>query len=325
MSGALDSATDKQNSVPTADRTASSPKYIVAQGREPFSLVRFGVVLWRGLTHLRTYREVLRLILGVSPFQEILQNNPRFAYKYLTDDYLARGFSVSESAASFMHHYRRLHALLPDSLLRQILQEEVTLYVIPERGDRFALTLGLSRPYDNEGEVTLRLRVDGEIVFVLSFTIVPGWVVESQAAETCLITRLQGIKGCFRQIGDATRAMHDVAPARLLLAALQGVADAFGIGTVAAVPAERQTSYTMDCALAFKEAYDDLFTELGLTKSKTGFFSSALPIEQKPLTSIKRGHRVRAKKKRAFKQQVQLACADFFKNSATDASTLSSH
>jgi hypothetical protein len=132
MSGALYCATGNENSAPTEKRTASAPRYIVAQGREPFSLVRFGVVLWRGLTHLRTHREVLRLLLRVPPFAEIVQKKPRFAYKYLTDDYLARGLSVSESAACFMHHYKRLHELLPDCLLRQILQEEVTLHVIPE-------------------------------------------------------------------------------------------------------------------------------------------------------------------------------------------------
>jgi uncharacterized protein VirK/YbjX len=321
MSGTIDFPTGNENSTPTANRTVAGPRYIVAKSGEPFSLLRFGVVLWRGLTHLRTHRDVLHLLLSVPPFDEIVQKNPRFAYKYLTDDYLARGFSVSDSAACFLHHYRRLQELLPDSLLRQILQEEVTVHAIPEGGERFALTMGLSRPFDNEGELTLRLRVDGDIVFVVSFTIVPGWVVESQAAEVFLITRLQGIKGCYRQIGDATKAMHDVAPARLLLAALQGVADAFGIGTVAAIPADRQTSYSMDCALAFKEAYDDLFTELGLSMNTSGFFSSALPIEQKPLTSIKRGHKLRAKKKRAFKQQIQLACADFFKASATNPST----
>ena len=174
--------------------------------------------------------------------------------------------------------------------------------------------MGLSLPYDNEGELTLSLRVDGDIVFVLSFTIVPGSLVESKAAETLLITRLQGIKGCHRQIGDATTAMHDVAPCLLLVAALQGVADAFGISAIAAVPADRQTSYTKDYAFAFKEAYDDLFIERGLSKGTTGFFSSPVPIAQKPLTSIKQGHKLRAKKKRAFRKRVQLACADFFKS-----------
>jgi uncharacterized protein VirK/YbjX len=174
--------------------------------------------------------------------------------------------------------------------------------------------MGMSRPYDNEGELTLCLRVDGEIVYVLSFTIVPGRVVERTDADALLITRLQGVKGCYRQISDATRTLHDVAPAQLLLAALQGVANAFDIRVIAAIPGDRQISYRKATASAFKVSYDDLFAGLGFSKNATGFFSSAVPIDQKPLTSIKRGHKLRTREKRAFKQQIQFACAAFLDN-----------
>jgi uncharacterized protein VirK/YbjX len=267
-------------------------------------------------------REVLGFLVRIPLFSEVVQSNPRFCYKFLTDDYLVRGFSTSERASCYLHHYKRLHSLLPNRLLRQILQEEVTLHAISDGSHRFALTLGLSRPYDNEGELTLRLRVDGDIVYVLSFTIVPGELVESKASEAFLISRLQGIRGCYQQIGIATRALHEVAPNRLLLSALQGIAEAFGVHAIAAVPARRQTSNKNAAASAFKNAYDNLFSELGLSKSASGFFSSAIPIDQKPLTSIKRGHRLRAKKKRAFKHKIQLACARFFENSAMDREPL---
>jgi uncharacterized protein VirK/YbjX len=273
------------------------------------------VWIWRAVTHIRKVREILAFIAKAPILSAMTQSNPRFGFKFLTDDYLARGFTVSESAACFLHHYKRLHQLLPHRLLRPLLEEEVTLHVIPDTADRFALTMGLSRPYDNEGELTLRLRVEGEIVYVLSFTIVPGWVAGSAAAETLLITRLQGIRGRFPQIGIATRAMHDVAPVRLLLAALQGVADAFGIPAIAAVPAVRQTSYKDGSQLAFYEAYDIFFAELGLSRSSTGFFFADVPIPEKPIASIKRGHRLRARKKRAFKLQIQQACARFLESS----------
>jgi uncharacterized protein VirK/YbjX len=288
------------------------PTYIVAQERLPLPRTRLFVWAWRALVHLRSTHGVLRLIATVAPYSELLHSNPRFAFKFLTDGYLARGFSVRESAACFLHHYNRLQQLLPDDLLRDILGEEVTLHQFPDCDDRIALTLGLSRPYDHEGELTLRLRVDGEIVFVLAFTLVPGRVVGSELPEALLITRLQGIRGCYKQIALATRAMREVAPGRLLLHALQGVADAFGVRAVAAVCADRQTSYKEDCALEFREAYDNTFINLGLARTDKGFFLSAVPIPQKPLASIKRSHRARTIRRRAFKRQVQLACAAFF-------------
>jgi uncharacterized protein VirK/YbjX len=325
MPGAADFAIANEDSAILINKEVPAPKYIVAPVTMHPSHTQVRVWAWRALTHIRQVREVLKFLFRIPLFSEMLRSNPKFGFKFLTDDYLARGFSISEAASCYLHHYRRLHSLLPDQLLRQILQEEVTLHAIRDGSGHFALALGLSRPYDNEGELTLRLRVDGDIVYALSFTIVPGELAESKASEALLITRLQGIKGRYRQIGIATRALHQVAPDRLLLAALQGVADAFGVRAIVAVPAHRQTSYNDDAASAFRDAYDNLFSGLGFSRSATGFFSSAVPIDQKPLTSIKRGHRPRARKKRAFKHQIQLACARFFENSAMDREPESSN
>jgi uncharacterized protein VirK/YbjX len=317
----------------TVNCTAVNPNRTITESSPPpaqlsipagqsgtWSLVLLGSVLWRGITHIRTYREVLRLLLRFPPYTEFLFSNPGFACKYLTHIYLVRGFTVAERAACFLHHYRRLHSALPDSLLRQILREDVEIHEITESANRFVLTMGKSRPGFLEGELSLHLRVDGKIVYVLSFTIVPGWVVKSQAGEILLISRLQGVKGAYPPISYATKTLHDVAPGALLFAALQGIAGAFGIGEIAAVSGVMQSYYSEDYAAAFKEAYDDFFTELGISKSAAGFFRVPLPLQEKPLTFIKHGHKIRTREKRAFKQQIQLACAGFFEKFAPDAS-----
>jgi uncharacterized protein VirK/YbjX len=193
------------------------------------------------------------------------------------------------------------------------------IHEIPEGANRFMLTMGMSKPSFKEGELSLYLRVDGNIVFVLSFTIVPGGVVNSQAAGILLITRLQGVKGAFSHISDATKTLHDVAPDALLFAALQGIANAFGISEIVAVSAVRQSYFSQDTAAIFKEAYDDFFAGLGISKNAAGFFRIPLPFQEKPLAFIKHGHKIRTREKRAFKQQVQSACAGFFEKFAPTA------
>jgi hypothetical protein len=277
-------------------------------------------LLWRGLTHLGTHRKVLRFLLKLPPLAEFVFSNPTFAIKYLAPRYLARDLTVPERASCFLYHYRRLYAALPDQLLRRTLKEDLTLHEMPEGANLFALTMGLSRPYGEEGELSLHLCVNGEIAFILSFTIVPGSVAQSQAGEILLITRLQGIKGAYPQISAATKALHDVAPAALLFAALKGVADAFGIGEIAAVSAARQSSYHRDYAAFFQEAYDDFFAQVGMSIGATGFYRSSIPLQGKPLAFIKRGHKLRTKEKRAFKQEIRSACAGFFQELAPAAS-----
>jgi uncharacterized protein VirK/YbjX len=255
-------------------------------------------------------------ILNNPIFREVARSNPRFVFKYLTPDYLVRGLTVAERASSFTHHYRRMQSTLPDLLLRQTLHGDVNLHEIHRGDDRFTLTMGLPQPLDKEGEMSLNLRVNGEIVFVLSFTVVPGWVVKSESAEVLLITQLQGRRGAYQQISLATKALHDVAPAALLLAALQGIGTALGIDQLAAVCATRQTCYTVECASAFSTAYDGFFNELGIARNAAGFFVSPVPIEEKPLAWIKQGHKLRTKDKRAFKHEIQKACSAFFEEFA---------
>jgi hypothetical protein len=302
------------------DRDLPAPISNLARRKKIWTPALLGGVLWRGFTHVNTHREVLRMILKCPPLTEFVFSHPSFAVKYLMRDYLARGFTVAEHASCFLYHYRRVYAALPDHLFRQALLEDFTIHEIFEDVHRFTLTMGLSRPYDEEGELSLNLCVDSEIVFILAFTIVPGSVVQSPAQEVLLVTRLQGVKGAYAQIAAATKAMHDVAPGALLLAALQGFGEAFGINEIVAVSAVRQSSYSEAAAAVFKEAYDDFFTELGMTNHATGFYRASIPLQGKPLTCIKHGHKLRTREKRAFKQQIQSICAGFFKNSALAAS-----
>ena len=290
--------------------------FILVRLKNSWSPAVIASEIWQFSASISKYREILRLF-KLEPYSEIVRSNPGFAFKYLVPNYLARNFTVSERASCFLQHYRRMHAALPESVLRQILQGDITLHEIAKDGNHFAVTMGLTRPpFDKEGELSINLRVNGEIVFVLSFTIAPGWVVNSRVAQTLLITRLQGTPGCYPGIKLSTKTLHEVGPGALLLAALQGIADALEVGEMAAVDAANQRSYCKEVAASLKSAYDDFFTDLFMTKTADGFFFSPVPIEDKPLAFIKQGHKLRTKEKRAFKRQIMLACACSFSKAA---------
>jgi uncharacterized protein VirK/YbjX len=218
-----------------------------------------------------------------------------------------------------------MHAALPESVLRQILQGDVTFYEISNGGNCFALTIGSAKaPFDKEGELSLCLKVDERNVFDMSFTIVPGWVLRSAAAEILLITRLQGTSGCSPQIKHVRKCLHEYSPRKLLLAALQGIADAFGIAELEAVCATNQSSYGKRGAVISKRSYDDFFTQLGMTTTTTGFYSCPIPIEDRPLASFKGRNRSQARRRRAMRQQIQSACAAVLLGAVDRASDSSS-
>jgi len=190
------------------------------------------------------------------------------------------------------------------SLLHQALHQKVTIFNSQTGDARYEITLCYSRDIEKEGELSLNLHVDGVIVFVLSFNIVPGWITKSKATEVLLITRLQGTRGCYSQIRLATRDLLDVGPAALLLAALHGLAQAYGISEMAGVCATRQSSFSEEFSSHYRSAYDDFFAELGATINSAGFFASPIPMPEKTIASIKQGHKLRTREKRAFKLKI---------------------
>lgn len=193
------------------------------------------------------------------------------------------------------------------------MQGNITIHEVVSGGNRFTLTLGLSEPIcDKEGELSLDLLVDGEKVFVLSFTIVPGWIVKSEAPEILLIAHLQGVKGTRNKIRLARSALRDYSPRATLFAALQGIGDAFGIGDIGAVCASKQRAYTRKCADTLKSGYDTFFEKVGMLQSPTGFYVGHIPVEGKPLASYKGRNRSRARKRREMRRRIRSSCASFF-------------
>jgi uncharacterized protein VirK/YbjX len=257
------------------------------------------------LKHIPTQIEVLR-VLSRPEYLRLIAINPRFPWKWLGVDYLARGLTVAEQSECFMHHYRRLPDLIPEHILVQILLADLLLDEFRKGDDRFAIRMAFSRPWDYEGELSLNFEVDNKLVFVLSFTIIPGWVVKSEATEVVLISRIQGVKGCYDEIQLATKAMSDVAPPAILVAALCGFAEAFGIDVMAGINATMKPEWHL-CegeAQHIEQAYDEFFVELGATKGPANFYISQLPPLEKPLTLIKRGHKTRTRTKRALKREI---------------------
>ena len=278
---------------------------------------------WRFFISISKHREILSL-LKLRPYAEIVEKYPGFALKYLVPNYLARGITETERVSCFLHHHRRMHAALPESVLRRILEGDLIFHEISCRGNCFALTIGSpSPPFDKEGELSIGLQVDGKKILSMCFTIVPGWVLKSEAEEILLISRLQGAPGCHPQLKLVRKCLYEYSPKKLLLAALEGVADVFKVSTLEAVCAINQRSYERKYAGILQHCYDDFFSKLGMNTTTAGFYFCPIPIEGKPLASFEKRSRARARKRRAIRRQIQWACAAFLLG-ATDRAACSS-
>ena len=279
--------------------------------RRPRFLLAAGVS-WRALKNLSTHRRV-RHFLRSPVLADTVQDNPKFAFKYLTDSYLVNGLAIKDRAECFLHHYELLSGRLREWRLRQILTWGIDLCHLSQNGLRFVLRCALSRPCDKEGELSLALFVDGEILSSISFTFVPGHIARSEHRETILISRIQGEPGLpDEMVRTAQQALHRMRFGSVLMAGLEGIAIAFAIPEIACVSSRLHIAYADVYAAHFKHAYEDLLLEKGFSQNEAGFFMTGVPLNERPNAEIRGNHRSRAKVKRLLRQSISLACRDSF-------------
>lgn len=245
---------------------------------------------------------------------DLLETYPRTTFKYL-GTYLARSLSVADRAMILTNHYSYLKRQIAEPSLSSILFGRLRLWEESQQPSLFGIYLAFSHPIDREGELSLIFRTDSSDVFTLSFTISPGGVLGVTADHVFLVSRLQGQQGCFEQIRNATKSFGELSPAAMLIAALEGIAQALDIQDVVGVCAQEhvaleETSPTHD----FISAYDHFWLSLGARKMNDSFFHIQIPLPEKPIHLIKQHHRSRTLEKRKFKKQIADQVCQAFKD-----------
>ncbi len=270
-------------------------------------------VLWRALTHLGTLRRIIHF-LSAPLFIDAVQDNPKLAFKYLTDSYLVNGLPIKDRADCFLHHYRLLQERVPNRALRQMLTWGMDLCEINEGGVRFAVRCGLSRPCGKEGEQSLVLLADGEVVYTIAFTFVPGHITQSKHPDVILVSRVQGEPAFpYDKLKIVQQAAARLRFGSLLLSSLDGIALAFGIKEIACVSSELQLSYAPAFASRFKHAYEELSEERGFALNEAGLYVSPVPMPERVRDEGKRKYTTRDRARRKLRRQVSASCHDYLR------------
>jgi uncharacterized protein VirK/YbjX len=279
---------------------------------------RFARVMWRISTNLSAQVKVLGL-LRIGVLSGYVYANPRFLFKALSPEYLLRGLPASTRSACFLYHYQKLHAVCTDNLFTRLMDEDLPVFQKQDGECLVEVTLGRSRHIkgsrfvDHEGELSLNLVVDRIRVYVFSFTIVPGWVVGSEAAEALMLTRLQGELSVFSKTQLASKATRGMPPEMILISALRGVAEALGIHVVAGVRADLNLCYDQEDDAVFRKAYDFFFLRVGAVGNSSGFFLVSFPLPKKPLSEVKRGQKTRTRARRALEMEMATEAYEYLR------------
>ena len=216
--------------------------------------------------HFRRHRKVVE-VLSDPAFDGIRARQPQLTIKYLNPRHLIAGLSSSDRASAMVHHYNYLAKQVDDRTRRAILEEGLLIWTHDASPGQHAVWLRFSHPTDNEGELSIDYTFDGRLIYILSFSFVPGVLFDVPTETAILVSRIQGTRNLFAEIRSAMKSMHGLGAPALLMSSLQGVAEGLGLTHILGVTEARQVSKPMT-GNDLKAVYDDFFEALGANGSR---------------------------------------------------------
>ena len=211
------------------------------------------------LLHLPSHFALTRL-LSDSRLAPLVEQRGRLLYKYIWP-YLLRRLDRAQRLDVLMTHYAFVAERVP-ALVPRLLDGPHVLWEMEEDGTRFAVTLGIARFPDAEGEIELTVCAGDVRVFHISFSIAPGSIAGLDDAHVLLVGSVQGAPREIALIRRATRACGDVALGKLLIDGAVAIADTFGLAHVVGVSNSEHVSRRMDPNSEFNLDYDALWGSL---------------------------------------------------------------
>ena len=216
--------------------------------------------------------------------------------------YALRGLGCSQRVKHMIGHYDSLQRMGLWRLLGQSLEQPLDIVQLPTKCGTPAM-LRLVSVYDGhrEGEMHLQLHWAGQWLYALSFLLRP------HGDQTAMvITRLQATRAPEARdlIRVATKAVHGLRPAALLVQAARELACAAGCNTVLLVSHRQRVALNPMRRRKIQADLESLWLELGATAHPEGFFALRPSVEVcADFSDVASNKRAEARRRAALLQQ----------------------
>ena len=237
--------------------------------------------------------------------KEHADKNRRISLYYIVKNYyIMRNLSIQDKIKIYIHNMEFLNDNMSMSSIVELIEEPPILYRDGSEGNDYNCTIQFERDTAREGEFSLYFSAGAEPIYCVSFTFFPGPIIGLPNPTVILVSRMQGKKGKFAQISQATKACDDVSPQAILWAVLQGVAIKMGVDNIVGVDAAKNLSYDEKSAEMLVKVYDRFYESVGAEKMPNGFFLFDASSDSKSEKPLPIAHRARNKRKREFKRAI---------------------
>jgi uncharacterized protein VirK/YbjX len=239
----------------------------------------------RALCQLDVYRNYVVPAAGADLFHHLNHRH-----------YLVKGLSARQRVGCALTHYRFEETTFGADYKQAVYGAGgLTLWQHAADAGEFAIRLEMAPRAHTEGDLTIVLVADGKCLHRLSFSWVEGSTVGVPAPMVPFVACNQGRWTDSGAAFEAfERAFPNNSPSFFCFSALQGVAQAVGMGQVVAVRCDVHVGYDPEQAKQFANAYDGFWKILGGIEMLGHGYLIALPFYLKPLADMPSKHRKRA-------------------------------
>lgn len=255
---------------------------------------------WRLMTmtrHLPGYL-AFRQRLSRSRYGRIIpKGDPFFDRKFVTP-YLATFFTPADRLAIQTHLCDSLDSLFRDESVVARLKDGIVLWSAETDGHTQSISLRLPVRTMLEGDLTIEHSFDGERLYRMSFSFVPGHLLGLPDAQVLFVGGSQGVHGTAEKVRQAAKLNGEITPADMLLIALRAMGQAMGIEQICGVAATHQPVVHAKAGLSLG-AYDDLWIR-NHGEAHARFFAMLVwPVETH---AVEGGNKSRTRRKRKLRQ-----------------------
>lgn len=256
------------------------------------------------LIHIKPH--LLMTFLFTSGSLKFIANKyPLIGFKYL-GDYLSISLSRSSRLEIFSYHYKSMNRLMSNDGIVSLIDGPVELWKKHVNDDTHTIEI-LFADYVLEGDLSLILKTNGELIYTYSFTFAPGASLNIYEEIVLFISRSQAAGGNQDLFHRTTNNLNHICPRKILLEAVQAIAISLGIPALAGIAANEQiSSNKFFYNESARKDYEWLWQEhRGIAHVSGGYYIIPLPLAQKPISEIVTHHRARAKKRRQVRQEIR--------------------
>jgi uncharacterized protein VirK/YbjX len=247
--------------------------------------------------------EVAR-VMGRPQTRALMRHHPRLLNVYF-GGYLAKSFSKKMRRAILKEHYTYLANRVGETFFDELVGNKPKLWHTTIDDQHYAVTLAFNRRHHTEGDLMLAFEENSVQLYVISFTIAPGTLVDSSATHAMLIARVQGAPGQFDVIRRASRTFGGIPLPHLLVAAAHGVAGALNIKVIAAVKHSEQLMTSTDLRVFFDY---DAFWQSFLGTETDKFYLIPVRLPELPAEQI---HSRRTRMKRRARYEISASAKSY--------------